>query len=135
MSELPEITIRTNANPTAVQRKGPAKEAGKDPQKEAAKELARQRTQMLIELRKQHEEHVKPAQERLKTQLAARKTLHEALKAEPLTVPQLAQATGLGTHQVLWHMAAMKKYGTVEETGMDDDDEYYLYSLAKGAKS
>ena len=49
-------------------------------------------------------------------------------------VPQLAQATGMTTHDVLWHMAAMKKYGTVEETGMDDDDEYYLYRPGKGGK-
>ena len=35
---------------------------------------------MLIEMRKQHEEQVKAAQELLKAQQAARKTLHEALQ-------------------------------------------------------
>ena len=134
MSELPEITTRSNANSTAVQRKGPPKEAGKDPQKEAAKELARQRTQMLLELRKQHEAGVKQAQELLKTQLAARKTLQQALQDGPRSVPQLSAETGMSTNEVLWHMASMKKYGAVEETGMDDEDEYYLYGLAKGAK-
>lgn len=123
-----------NSVPTLAERKGPARTAGKDPEREAAKEIARQRTQMLLEMRKQHEEHVKAAQELLKAQQAARKTLHEALKAGPLAVPQLAQATGMSTHDVLWHMAAMKKYGTVEETGIDDNDEYYLYGLVKGAK-
>jgi hypothetical protein len=122
-----------NAVPSLVERKGPGKTAGKDPEREAAKEIARQRTQMLLEMRKKHEEQVKHAQELLKAQLAARKTLHEALKSGPLAVPQLAQATGMSTHEVLWHMAAMKKYGTVEEMGVDENDEYYLYGLVKGA--
>ncbi len=136
MNSLPNLrdTSNINADPTLVQRKGPVKTAGKDPEREAAKEVARQRTQMLIEMRKQHEEQVKAAQELLKAQMAARKTLHEALQGGPLAVPQLAQATGMSTHDVLWHMAAMKKYGTVEETGLDDNDEFYLYGLVKGAK-
>ncbi len=100
-----------------------------------SKEAAKQRTQMLIELRKQHGDQVKAAQELLKTQQAARKTLQLALQDGPRSVLQLAAATSLTPHDVLWHLAAMKKYGLVEEAGMDDADEYYLYRLAKGATS
>jgi predicted transcriptional regulator len=96
---------------------------------------AKTRTLMLVELRKQHETTVQKAQELLKTQQSARKKLRQAMEAGPLTVPGLASATGIPSHEVLWHIAAMKKYGLVEEAGMDDAKEYYLYTLSKGSKS
>jgi predicted transcriptional regulator len=96
-----------------------------------SKEKARQRTQMLVGLRKQHGESVKQAQELLKVQQAARKTLSRAMQAGPRSAPQLAAASGLAAREVLWHLAAMKKYGLIEEAGMDDAEEYYLYRLSK----
>jgi len=99
------------------------------------KEAARQRTQMLAELRKQHSEQVKAAQELLKEQQANRKKLQHALQDGPRSVPQLAHETGIPAHQVLWYVATMKKYRLVEEAGLDEDEEYYLYSLSKEAKS
>jgi len=99
------------------------------------KEEARKRTEMLAEQRKQHGEHVKQAQERLKEQQVARRALRRAMEAGPRSVPQLAEETGIPAHEVLWHMAAMKKYGLVEEAGVDDNDEYYLYALKKEAES
>jgi predicted transcriptional regulator len=99
------------------------------------KEEARKRTQMLAELRKQHSEQVKRAQELLKEQQATRKKLQSSLQDGPRTVPQLAEETGIPAHQVLWYVATMKKYGMVEEVGLDDDEEYYLYSLSKEAES
>ncbi len=96
------------------------------------REKARQRTQMLVELRKQHGESVKAAQDLLKEQQAVRKALRAALREQsPQTIPQLAAVTGVPPHEVLWHLAAMKKYGLVEEAGMDEADEYYLYRLSK----
>ena len=100
-----------------------------------SKETARKRTQMLLELRKQHGESVKQGQDRLKEQQAIRKSLQCALQGAPRSVPQLAIATGVAAHAVLWHIAAMKKYGLLEEAGMDDAGEYYLYALSKGAKA
>jgi predicted transcriptional regulator len=95
----------------------------------------KKRTEVLVELRKQHEASAKKAQELLKSQQADRKKLVQAMKVGPSSVPQLASATGIPTHEVLWHVAAMKKYGLVEEAGMDDAGEYYLYSLTKEARS
>jgi predicted transcriptional regulator len=96
-----------------------------------SKEEARQRTQMLAKLRKQHSETVKQAQEVLRQQQAVRKALHSALQNSPHSVPQLAEETGLPAHEVLWYIATMKKYGLVEEAGLDESEEYYLYSLSK----
>jgi predicted ArsR family transcriptional regulator len=99
------------------------------------KEKARSQTQMLLELRRQYSEQVKRAQELLKEQQAVRKALRRILLEGPRSVPQLADASGLPAPEVLWHIAAMKKYGLVEEAGMDEQREYYLYSLTKEARS
>ena len=99
------------------------------------KDEAKKRTKMLADLRVQHREQVKQAQGLLKEQQALRKSLKRALHGEPKTVPQLAEATGIPAHDVLWHVAAMKKYGEVVESGMNEDYEYYLYGLAKEARS
>ena len=100
-----------------------------------SKEETRKQTQMLVELRQRHSTQVRKAQELLKEQQAARKTLQRALQQVPRSFPQLAAATNIATHLVLWHIAAMKKYGAVEEAGMDETGEYYLYRLVKEAKS
>ncbi len=54
-----------------------------------------------------------------------RKAVESALKSGPATVPQLAQATGLPAHEVLWHLAGMRKYGTAQETAQDGDYPRY----------
>jgi predicted transcriptional regulator len=50
-------------------------------------------------------------------------------------VPQLAEATNLPAHEVLWHVAAMKKYGLVTEAGTDETGDYYFYRLTKEAQA
>jgi hypothetical protein len=102
---------------------------------DTSKEQAKKRTEMLADLRNQHRERVKQAQALLKEQQTTRKALGRAMQGAPKSIPQLAEASGLPAHQVLWHVAAMKKYGTVVETGMDEDTVYYLYALAEGASS
>ncbi|MEA3336649.1 MAG: winged helix-turn-helix transcriptional regulator [Chloroflexota bacterium] len=95
---------------------------------------AKKRSEMLADLRKQHREQVKEAQAMLKQQQGIRKSLRRALQAGPHSVPQLADQVGLSAPEVLWHVAAMKKYGQIVETGLDEDYEYYLYGLAKEEK-
>jgi predicted transcriptional regulator len=95
---------------------------------------AKARTQLLVELRKQNEATVRKAQELLKIQQTTRKKLQRALEVGPASVPALASATGIPNHEVLWHIAAMKKYGLVEEVGIDEAKEYYRYSRSKESK-
>jgi predicted Rossmann fold nucleotide-binding protein DprA/Smf involved in DNA uptake len=99
------------------------------------KETARKRTQMLSGLRQQHAETVKRAQELLKVQQSARKILLEGLRDGPRSAPELTVATGIPAGEVLWYLATMKKYGLVEEAGMDEDGEYYRYGLLKEASA
>jgi hypothetical protein len=55
------------------------------------------------------------------------------LREQPMTVPELAQATGIAPDQVLWYVTALKRYDGVVEGAKDDD--YFRYSLPAGAKA
>ena len=81
----------------------------------------------LKKLRDERGATVDAAVERNKLRQAARKRVRGALVVGPATVPSLAADTGLATKEVLWHVAAMRKYGDVVESGMDRD--YCTYSL------
>ena len=97
-------------------------------------EAKKKRTEMLVEMRKERRDRVQKAQELLKAQQSAHKALERALTGGPHSVPQLAQAVNMPAHEVLWHVAAMKKYGSVAEAGTDESGDYYLYRLTKEAQ-
>lgn len=99
-----------------------------EPQAEATRKKSRSR--MLAELRKANRQQVSETQLMLKRQQRTRKALRRALQV-PRSVPQLAEEIDEPTDVVLWHIAAMKKYGEVVEDGLDEEYEYYLYRLAK----
>lgn len=98
------------------------------------REETRQWKEMLTAVRGQRDEQFKQAQTLLKKQRATRKALQRAMSGGPKSVPQLAKSAGIPAHVVLWHVAAMKKYGLVVETGMDEGGDYYLYELSKEAR-
>ena len=81
----------------------------------------------LKKLRAERGAGVDAATERNKRRQATRKRVRVALAAGPTTVPALAAATGLPARDVLWHVAAMRKYGELEEVGMEG--EYCTYAL------
>ncbi|HVN15506.1 MAG TPA: hypothetical protein VMT73_07175 [Anaerolineales bacterium] len=87
------------------------------------------RGEILKQLRAEHPEAVKRAQGLLKEQKHMQDELCAFIREQPHTVPEAAQATGLPADKVLWFVAAMKKYGIVEEAGMCGD--YPLYKTAK----
>lgn len=96
------------------------------------REEAKKRTARLKQLREQHAEGVQATQALLRQQNEARKTLKEALKETARTIPEMAEATGLPAHEILWHVTAMKKYDLVEEEGLSGS--YYLYRLTEEVK-
>jgi hypothetical protein len=65
-------------------------------------------------------QHVKTINQR-------RAAIRKALLAGPMTVPQLAEATGSDPADVLWSLTAMRKYGQALEDGVDGD--YPRYAL------
>jgi len=97
-------------------------------------EAAKTQTQILKKLREERKETIaKKKQEYLKEQLSVRKNLKKAMGSSEMTVPEIASATGIPAHIVLWHIIAMKKYGQVSEVGKDD--EYYQYALTSAKES
>ena len=71
-----------------------------------------------------------------RTQQQANRDNHKAITAilehldkAPLTIPELAQKTGLPPTRVLWYIAAMRKYGQVREGKTDGD--YVRYELVE----
>ena len=87
------------------------------------------RAQILKELRAERKETVQRSQEHLREQNAIRKKIKAAMGEEARIIPEIAKLSGLDTGMVLWHVTAMKKYGLVEEAGMDG--EYYMYQVTK----
>ena len=83
--------------------------------------------QMLKQLRKQRKESVARATAIMKKSKKDMKMVRGALSDGPATVPQIAGATGLFSDQVLWYVAAMKKYGEIQEAGKDG--AYFQYAL------
>ena len=88
---------------------------------------------MLKKLREERGGVVDEITRRNKERQAARKKVRAALAAGPATVPAIAEASGLTTKDVLWHVAAMRKYGDLVETGTDGD--YCTYALVAAGET
>jgi len=65
--------------------------------------------------------------ERNRRQAKTHKALTAALKDGPKTVPEIAQITGLPTHELLWYVMGLRKYGQIVEG--EERDGYYEYAL------
>jgi predicted transcriptional regulator len=91
----------------------------------------KKRGAVLKQIRDQHKDDVERTRALLKEQQAIRRQICQVLRDGPKIVPEVAQATGLPAHRVLWHLTAMKKYNLVAEVGMCE--EYYLYQRTEEA--
>ena len=58
----------------------------------------------------------------------------QSVTAGPKTIPAIADDLALDTALVTWHVMTMNKYFILEPSGIDDNDEYYSYSLKNKAK-
>lgn len=93
----------------------------------------KERTAQLKRLRDVHQASVERTKALLKDQQAIRRQLCQQLRTGPKIVPELATATSLPSHEVLWHITAMKKFDRVKEVGQCG--EYYQYALVEEDKS
>lgn len=92
----------------------------KSPEKDARKEAMK-------ELRKARKDKIAAATAKMKEQKKAIKAIKEALGAEGATVPTVAEQTGMGSAEVFWYLATMKKYGEVLEG--EKDGGYFRYQV------
>jgi predicted Rossmann fold nucleotide-binding protein DprA/Smf involved in DNA uptake len=65
--------------------------------------------------------------ERNKSRQEPGRKIVKALREGPMTVPEIAKATGVPAYLVLWHIMSMKKYGKVLEG--EEQDSYLQYAL------
>jgi predicted transcriptional regulator len=87
--------------------------------------VTQSRGEMLKRLRTEHAATVERTQAYFKEQKQIQQEICKVIREKPKTVLEIAAATGFATHEVLWQVMAMKKYGLVVETGMCGD--YPLY--------
>ncbi len=71
------------------------------------------------------------AKENLKEFNAIKKRMLDALKDEDLTVKQMSEKLEMPTHEVVYYLMSLVKYGFVKTGDIDDMDEYYTYKLNK----
>jgi hypothetical protein len=88
------------------------------------------RKEALKNLRAARRETIAAAAARVKVQKKDLELLRRLLgEAEGRTVPELAESSGLPTAEVLWYVAALKKYGEIQEGKKDGG--FYRYLLVK----
>jgi hypothetical protein len=83
----------------------------------------------LKSLRERRGADLEATQAQLKEQIRVNRDLTRLLEAGPKTVPALAEALGMPTDKVFWHLIAMKKYGQIAEGEQDGD--YFQYRIIK----
>jgi len=67
--------------------------------------------------------------ENLKKFTRTKKSILEALKEGEMTVGQLSQKLGLPSHELLFYLMTLVKYGSVQTGTIDDMDEYFTYKI------
>jgi predicted transcriptional regulator len=79
-------------------------------------------------LRQARKKTIAAATLRMKEQRKAVKVIRTQLQAKAGTVPELAEATGIPSAEVMWYLATMKRYGQIIEA--EKDGSYFRYELA-----
>ena len=83
------------------------------------------------ELRAARKQTIKAAAARMKEQKKAIKAIKEQLGDKAGTVPEIAEATGIPSSEVMWYLAALKNYGQILES--EKDGGYFRYQWAGSA--
>ena len=87
------------------------------------------RGELLKQLREKHAASVERTQVLFREQKKMQQTICQYIRETPHTVPEIAKEIDQPTHEVLWFVAALRKYGIVVEAGMCGD--FPLYQRVK----
>jgi hypothetical protein len=60
-----------------------------------------------------------------------RREILKAVESGPLTIPEIADAVGRPTHEVVFWVMGMRKYGYLSEIKEANDDGFFLYQAAE----
>ena len=91
--------------------------------------IKKEKKAAMKKLRADRKEWVVKASGRVKVQKKALKAIKGHLEKGAATVPEVAGATEMRTDEVLWYMAALKKYGQIVEA--EKDGSYFRYALSE----
>lgn len=86
-----------------------------------------ERKQALKQLKQERAEALKAAAALAKQQKKDQGLIKERLLKGPATPPEIAQDIGMSPKQTMWYLAAMRKYGQVNEAAKSGD--YFTYEL------
>jgi predicted transcriptional regulator len=75
-------------------------------------------------------EEVRDIREVIREEMLMRDKILAVLRDGPKTVPEIAQALGCPSHEVMYWVMGMRKYGHVAET--EEEDGYYKYRAVAG---
>ena len=65
----------------------------------------------------------------LRDEMVMRDRIIGLLREEPKTIPELAEALGYPSHEVLLWVMALWRYGTVVEVRRGRNEEYFKYTF------
>ncbi len=60
-----------------------------------------------------------------------RRRILKTLESGPMTVPEIAEATGLPSRDILWWVMGYLRYNFVKATGETTPEGYHKYSLTE----
>jgi hypothetical protein len=64
-------------------------------------------------------------------ELGMRRKVQDYLKEGPKTVPEVAAALGVTTHEAMWWMMGFNRYGYIVQSERANSDGYYTYENAE----
>jgi predicted Rossmann fold nucleotide-binding protein DprA/Smf involved in DNA uptake len=78
---------------------------------------------------------IRHVREIVRDEHAMRPKILAALADGPLTIPQIASAIGRPTHEVVYWVMGLRKYGWIAEIKEVDDDGYFPYEAVAREES
>jgi DNA-binding IclR family transcriptional regulator len=69
----------------------------------------------------------------VREEMAMHRRILEAMQEGPRTVPEIAEAIGCPTHEVVFWVMGMRRYGWLREIKASDSDGYFRYEAEERA--
>jgi predicted transcriptional regulator len=74
---------------------------------------------------------IRDVREIMRDEMVFKDKIVTVLRDGPKTIPEIAEALEYPSHEVVYWLMAMWRYGVVVETGKPDDEGYYQYKLTE----
>jgi len=87
------------------------------------------RTGNTFKIRRETHQVSQRVRDNLKSFNAIKKRIIEAFGNEELTIPQLAEKTGLNREDTTYYTMSLLKFGLIQTVRLDDADEFYFYKI------